>query len=184
MTQERKTLSPQNKTVAKPTVAGLFAGIGGFEIGLNRAGFKTIMLCEIDSYAQEVLEYWKKNAHKDFDKPPFADVDLSQKDITKLKKLPKVTLLTAGFPCQDLSLAGSKAGITGERSGLINEVFRLLESANEESPDWVLLENVSYMLGLENGKAMRVIVDRFETLGYKWAYRELDARSFGVAQRR
>jgi DNA (cytosine-5)-methyltransferase 1 len=72
-------------------------------------------------------------------------------------------------------------GITGERSGLVAQVFRLVE---EQRTPWVLLENVPFMLQLARGEAMHVITSAFEELGYSWAYRVIDARSFGLPQRR
>jgi DNA (cytosine-5)-methyltransferase 1 len=96
-------------------VAGLFAGIGGLERGLAQAGHQTSLLCEIWKPARAVL------AARIPDVPCKADV-------CDLKTLPKeVELLVAGFPCQDLSQAGLTAGIGGARSGLVGEVFRLLD---------------------------------------------------------
>lgn len=150
-------------------VAGLFAGVGGLELGLHRAGHEATMLCEIDLGARAVLS-------ARFPELPLHD------DVTTLAQLPKSTeLLVAGFPCQDLSQAGKTAGIEGARSGLVGEVFRLL--AKREVP-WVLLENVPFMLQLAKGGAMEVIVAAFEALGYRWAYRVIDSRAFGLPQRR
>jgi DNA (cytosine-5)-methyltransferase 1 len=99
-----------------------------------------------------------------------------------MARLPRrTTLVAAGFPCQDLSQAGKTTGIAGARSGLVGEVFRLLE---EHRTPWVLLENVPFMLQLSRGDAMNVITSALETLGYKWAYRVIDARAFGLPQRR
>jgi DNA (cytosine-5)-methyltransferase 1 len=149
------------------SVAGLFAGIGGLELGLAAAGHHTEFLCEIDPAAQAVLG-------RRFGLPVAPDV-------RRLRALPKVDLLAAGFPCQDLSQAGGKAGIEGPKSGLVGQVFRLCD---RRRPPWVLLENVSYMLRLDAGRAMHRLVDGFEELGYRWAYRVVDARSFGMPQRR
>ena len=95
-------------------------------------------------------------------------------------------MVTAGFPCQDLSQAGRTAGLAGDRSVLVGEVFRLLEDRkNARRPvPWVLIENVPFMLSLGGGGAMRMITSEFERLGYKWAYRVVDSFSFGLAQRR
>jgi DNA (cytosine-5)-methyltransferase 1 len=150
-------------------VAGVFAGIGGFEKGLAAAGHETELLCEIDPLAQAVLE------------ARFPAVRIHG-DIRTLESLPRrVDLLVAGFPCQDLSQAGRTAGINGTRSGLVGEVFRLLAVRPVKR---VLLENVPFMLQLAGGHAMEVIVRSFEELGYRWAYRVVDARSFGLPQRR
>jgi DNA (cytosine-5)-methyltransferase 1 len=159
MTERRRQLS----------VAGLFAGVGGFEKGLAAAGHHTELLCEIDPLARAVLA------------ARFPGVPLHD-DIQTLTTLPrKVDLLVGGFPCQDLSQAGRTAGIRGSRSGLVGEVFRLLSVRPVKH---VLLENVPFMLQLAGGHAMEVIVRSFEELGYRWAYRVVDARSFGLPQRR
>ncbi|OZC53184.1 DNA (cytosine-5-)-methyltransferase [Rhodococcus sp. RS1C4] len=152
------------------SMVGLFAGIGGLELGLSEQGWSTELLCEIDPGAGAVLA-----AH-------FPDVPL-HRDVTKLRALPSGTeLVAAGFPCQDLSQAGRTAGITGERSGLVDEVFRLVKRRN--GPRWLLIENVPFMLQLGRGAAMRHITDALSDLGYMWAYRVVDARSFGLPQRR
>ena len=150
-------------------VAGLFAGIGGFERGLAAAGHETELFCEIDPLARAVLA------------TRFRGIRIHE-DICTLESLPrKVDLLVGGFPCQDLSQAGRTAGITGARSGLVGEVFRLLAARPIAH---VLLENVPFMLQLAGGHAMEVILRAFEDLGYRWAYRVVDARSFGLPQRR
>ena len=103
-------------------------------------------------------------------------------DVTTLRALPAGTeLLTAGFPCQDLSQAGATAGIGGLRSGLVAEVFRLLRT---QRVPWVLLENVPFMLQLGRGHAMELVVSALEELGYSWAYRVVNSRAFGLPQRR
>ena len=150
-------------------VVGLFAGIGGIELGLGQAKHQTKLLCEIERAAVAVLEERFSETKK-------------QHDVRALRVLPKDTeLVSAGFPCQDLSQAGKTAGITGSRSRLIGEVFRLLEKKRIE---WVLLENVSFMLQLGRGRALDVIMTELEQLGYKWAYRLANSRAFGVPQRR
>jgi DNA (cytosine-5)-methyltransferase 1 len=160
------------KALVKGTIhqiAGLFAGIGGLERGLHRAGHRTILLCENDVAATAVL------------KARFPGTKYHP-DITTLGKLPRsTTLVVAGFPCQDLSQAGQTAGITGSRSGLIGEVMRLI---GDHHTPWVLLENVPFMLQLSGGRAMDVITTSLENLGYRWAYRIIDSRAFGRPQRR
>ena len=151
-------------------MTGLFAGIGGLELGLHEHGWETELLCEIDTGAQAVL------------RTRFPGTPLTA-DVTKLRSLPADTeLVTAGFPCQDLSQAGTTAGITGARSGLVDEVFRLVK--RRKGPRWLLLENVPFMLQLGRGAAMRHVTSALEDLGYRWAYRVVDARSFGLPQRR
>src|SRR5262245_23907904 len=107
------------------TTVGLFAGIGGLELGLSQAGHHPQMICEIDPGAAEVL------------RQRFAmDVE---PDVRKLRAFPKVDLIAAGFPCQDLSQAGRTAGIGGQQSGLIGEAFKRLRSPTN-GPRWLLLE--------------------------------------------
>ena len=106
-----------------------------------------------------------------------------QSDVTTLEGLPACDLVAAGFPCQDLSQAGRTAGITGSQSSLVEHVFRLLDSANPE-PTWLLLENVSFMLSLDRGKAMAWLVEQLESRGFTWAYRVVDSQAFGLPQRR
>ncbi len=150
-------------------VAGPFAGIGGIELGLRRLGHHADVMCEIDDGACAVLE-------KRFPGVPV------ERDVRDLRALPRgVQLLAAGFPCQDLSQAGKTIGIEGNRSGLIGEVFRLLRRSRVP---WVLIENVPFMLQLGRGRALEVILNELEALGYNWAYRVVDSQAFGLPQRR
>lgn len=150
-------------------VAGLFAGIGGFELGLHDSGHETALFCEIKPEAAAVLS------------ARFPGVPLTS-DIVDLRSLPAdVDVVCAGFPCQDLSQAGRTSGLDGENSGLVREVFRLLE---RRRVPWVVLENVPFMLQLHGGRAMRHIVKELERLRYRWAYRVVDTFSFGLPQRR
>lgn len=150
-------------------VVGLFAGIGGFELGFSRAGHVTTLLVDDSPAAQAVLE-----AH-------FPETAIAE-DIRDLKCLPSNTdVVCAGFPCQDLSSVGRKEGIEGDRSSLVGEVFRLVE----RSPvPWLVLENVPFILQLGRGGAMKLITSALEKLGYRWAYRVIDTQAFGLPQRR
>lgn len=149
-------------------VAGLFAGIGGLELGFQALGARTELLCEFWHPAQTVL---REN---------FPGVPMHA-DVRTLTGLPDVDVVTAGFPCTDLSQAGRQAGIEGENSGLIKHLFDLLA---DNSPRWVVIENVRNMLALDKGKAMAFLVSELERLGYRWAYRVVDSRFTGVPQRR
>lgn len=150
------------------TVAGLFAGIGGIERGLEAAGGHAELLCEYWEPASTVLA------------ERFPSVPLVG-DVRDLRSLPKVDIVTAGFPCTDLSQAGRTSGIQGKASSLVAEVFRLLR--RRRAPV-LLLENVRNMLVLDGGEAMRYLVGELESLGYRWAYRLVDSRFTGVPQRR
>ena len=144
-------------------MVSLFAGIGGFELAFQKIGVKTTLVCEIDSIAQHILRR----------QIPQAKIT---SDICELSDIPNDTdILCAGFPCQDLSSVGAKAGLNGTRSSLVREVFRLLQTQKVEC---VIFENVSFMLSLNGGEAIRTIVSELEELGYSWAYRTVDSISF------
>lgn len=150
-------------------VSGLYAGIGGFELGLEQSGHRTLLMSEKDDQALAVIRH----------RFPHADVNT---DVTKLKILPsKTEVVTAGFPCQNLSMAGDKSGLQGDKSQVVDSLFRLLKGQNVP---WVVIENVYFMLHLAKGAAMKRILEQLEALGYNWAYRVVDSRAFGLAQRR
>src|SRR6266542_1348310 len=168
--QKRSAAPPLNSRFqTELRCAGLFAGIGGIELGLSRSGHETELLCELEPAARAVLE----------ERFPHIKRAADVRDLTSLSR--GIEVIAAGFPCQDLSQAGRTAGIAGARSGLVGEVFRLLESRRVE---WVLLENVPFMLQLAGGRALDVIVEELERLGYRWAYRIVNSRAFGLPQRR
>jgi DNA (cytosine-5)-methyltransferase 1 len=149
-------------------IGALFAGVGGLELGLHEAGHQTVLTCENWKPAIAVL------------KERFVDVP-NQHDVRELRSLPsEIDLLTAGFPCQDLSQAGMTAGISGKRSSLVDHVFRLLDRRRVPV---VVLENVSFMLQLDRGAAMNSLTTAFEERGYRWAYRTVNSLSF-LPQRR
>lgn len=151
------------------SVVGLFAGIGGFELGFQQVGVHASLVCDVLPSSEAVLQ------------TRFPNVGYHD-DVTTLRSLPKATeVVCAGFPCQDLSQAGRTAGLGGERSGLIGEVFRLLQRRRAPT---VVVENVPFMLQLNGGSAMRAIASEFERLGYRWAYRVIDTFGFGLPQRR
>jgi DNA (cytosine-5)-methyltransferase 1 len=148
---------------------GLFAGIGGLELGFQRSGHQPLLMVENNRPAAHVL------------RTRFPDVKL-EGDVRELRAIPRDTdLLLAGFPCQDLSSSGLKAGISGGRSGLVNEVLRL---AHEAQTPWLVLENVPFLLSLNGGAALHLITQELTRLGYRWAYRVVDSNSFGLPQRR
>jgi len=149
-------------------VVGLFAGIGGFEVGFARAGHETLLTCECWEPAKSVLTARLSGI------PNHAD-------IRDLEDLPGDTeVVCAGFPCQDLRQAGRTAGIGGERSGLVDHVFRLVDTCR---PTWLVLENVSFMLHLDKGRALNRLVSALEDRGFRWAYRVVNSLAY-VPQRR
>ena len=170
-----QSAAPRNPVELSPRppkllVAGIFAGVGGFEEGFRQAGHASTMLCEFDPAARHVL------ARR------FENTEITE-DVRALTRLPDCAVLTAGFPCQDLSQVGRRRGIAGPNSGLIESVFKLLKESSR-GPQWVVLENVPFMLTLDGGRAIRMVTNRFEEMGFSWAYRTIDARAFGLPQRR
>ena len=149
----------------------LFSGVGGFDLGLDRAGMSCAWQVEKDPMARGVLDY-----HWNY--PTFDDVTTFGKASAPDGS---VDLICGGFPCQDLSVAGRRAGLAGERSGLFYEFMRL---AAEFAPRWLLIENVPGLLSSDEGRDMAIVTSTLAGLGYGWAYRILDSQYFGLAQRR
>ena len=150
-------------------VGSLFSGIGGFDLGLERAGMEVRWQCEIDKAARSVL------------RRHFPDATLYDDVTTFGGDVEPIDLVCGGFPCQDLSVAGRRAGLAGKRSGLFYEFMRVVD---EIAPAWVLIENVPGLLSSNGGRDMGAVLGTLGELGYGWAYRVLDAQYFGVAQRR
>lgn len=149
-------------------VAGLFAGIGGVELGLSEHQHSASFFSELDPAARAVLEQRFEGT-------------LVIPDVRDVSDIRGIDLVAAGFPCQDLSQAGKTAGISGSKSGLVGEVLRLMR---ENDPQWLLLENVPFMLSLDRGRAMTHLTGWLTQLGFNWAYRVIDSRAFGLPQRR
>jgi DNA (cytosine-5)-methyltransferase 1 len=104
-------------------------------------------------------------------------------DVRELESVRNCEVVTAGFPCQDLSQVGRTKGINGSNSSLVKEAFRVLASAGD-GLKWLILENVPFMLHLDKGAGIREITSTLDRLGWQWAYRTLDSRAFGLPQRR
>jgi len=150
----------------------LFSGIGGFDLGFQRAGIECAAVCEIDKNAQSVLRRRFPNAEL------FDDVRKVGKETHGRNT---IDIICGGFPCQDVSIAGRRAGLAGERSGLWFEFARIID---EIEPRWVVIENVPGLLSSNEGKDFAVIVQWLAQRGYGVAWRVLDAQFFGVPQRR
>jgi DNA (cytosine-5)-methyltransferase 1 len=148
-------------------VLDLFSGIGGFSLGLERAGMKTVAFCEVDKKCQEVLrKHWK-------DVPIFDDVTtLKGADIEET-----VDVICGGFPCQDISLAGKGAGLEGERSGLWWEFHRLIK---EIKPKYAIIENVSAL----RSRGLDQVLRSLSEIGYDAEWHCITASSVGAPHRR
>lgn len=152
------------------TVGSLFAGIGGFDLGFERAGFTVRWQVESDDKAQKVLK--TRFPGKQLE----ADIELCG-----AWNLDPMDVLVGGFPCQDVSVAGQRKGIRAARSGLFFEFVRVID---ELRPRWVVLENVPGLLSNAAGADFAAVLAAVVDLGYGVVWRILDSRYFGVAQRR
>ena len=158
------------------TVVSLFDGIGGFLLAFQRAGAQLVASVEIDQAAAAVSKRHFPKVHQ------FEDVTkVSGDDLRSVGFVPERGIITAGWPCQDLSIAGRRAGLDGERSGLWWHVARLLD---ETRARWFVGENVPGLLSSNGGRDMGAVVGSLAELGYGVSYRILDAQFFGVPQRR
>ena len=158
------------------TAVSLFAGVGGFDLALERNGVKVVAAVEIDKKASAVLAKHFPNTKL------FGDItEVKGKDLIDAGFEPKGGIFTGGFPCQDLSVAGKRAGLAGKRSGLFWEICRLLDETRVEN---FILENVPGLLSSNNGSDMAAVVEALVERGYSIAWRVLDAQYFGVPQRR
>ena len=154
-------------------VMDLFSGIGGFSLGLKKAGgFTTVCYCEIDQACQQVLYGLMLDGA--LDTAPICT------DVKRLDGAPwagRVELICGGFPCQDISAAGLRAGIDGERSGLWREIARLVRQVR---PRYVLVENVAALLG----RGIDVVLGDLAALGFDAEWGVLGADDFGATQHR
>jgi DNA (cytosine-5)-methyltransferase 1 len=194
--------------------ASFFSGVGGLDLGFERAGIKTVSVCEIDPYASSVLAERFPEAPNLGDIVKLAERELGESNGTESirasqfngRKLDgkvrqtdqqsegkceqelsgddswrSADIWSGGFPCQDLSVAGKRAGFAGKRSSL---AFTFLDLVERYRPRWIVLENVPGLFSSNNGADFGRLLYEMEQIGYSVAWRTLDARYFGVPQRR
>ena len=151
-------------------VLDLFSGIGGFSLGLERAGMRTVAFCEIEHYPRAVLrKHWP-------DVPCYDDIRTLTAERLKADGIvPNV--ICGGFPCQDISTAGKGAGIDGERSGLWREYARLI---GEVRPEFAIVENVAALLG----RGLSRVLEDLASLGYDAEWHCIPASYVGAPHRR
>lgn len=153
-------------------VASFFAGIGGFDLGCERAGMEVVFQCEVNNFCQKVL------------KKHWPTIPLHS-DITTLQAndIPDANIWCGGFPCQDVSLAnqGKRKGLKGERSGLF---YTYAELVRARKPDWIVIENVPGLLNSHEGADFGVLLKTLDELGYGISWRVFDTKYFGTPQRR
>ena len=151
-------------------VLDLFSGIGGFSLGLERAGFKTVAFCEIDPYCRRVLaKHWPEV-------PIYDDVRTVSADRLRADGI-AVDVICGGFPCQDISVAGNGAGLAGERSGLWREYARIV---GELRPRFVIVENVAALLS----RGLDDVLGDLAALGYDTEWHCIPASAVGAPHRR
>ncbi|TAK81061.1 MAG: DNA (cytosine-5-)-methyltransferase [Betaproteobacteria bacterium] len=153
-------------------IASFFSGIGGLELGLERAGCAVTFQCEAKPFCLNILQqHWPKIPRST--------------DIRRVKNedVPDSDVWTAGFPCQDLSLArmGTRSGLRGSQSGLFHDFVRLLRGS---LPRAVVLENVHGLLSSHGGRDFTIVLKALDELGYGLAWRVLNSKDFGVPQQR
>lgn len=158
------------------TFLDFFSGVGGFRHGLELAGMKCIGFCEKDKFARKSYE-----AMYDTKGEWFHD-DITTIDPTRL---PKADLWCAGSPCQNVSIAGKRAGLYGERSGLFFTFVELIKSQKEEDkPEWVLLENVKGLLSSGGGRDYLDYISILDESGYDLEWQVFNSKDYGVPQNR
>jgi DNA (cytosine-5)-methyltransferase 1 len=154
----------------------LFAGVGGFDLGLERSGHTCVGQVEIDKHAQNVLaRHWP-------DVPKHDDVTTAIDWADEIGLTGNVDLVAGGFPCQDLSVAGKRAGLDGKRSGLFYDALAFAKAVKAKT---ILLENVPGLLSSNQGRDFGVLLTELADAGYSnIEWRVLNSQFFGVAQRR
>lgn len=180
----------------------LFAGVGGFRRGMELAGHKCVGFCEWDKYA--AMSYTSMHLMNDEQRSRLSEMSLKQRQKEILKEeyrngewysadvrlirgdnIPKADCWCFGAPCQDFSIAGKRAGLSGDRSSLIREVFRILKEVPEENrPEWLIYENVKGMLSSNRGGDFGAILLEMGELGYDTEWQLFNTKNFGVPQNR
>ena len=158
------------------TLGSLFAGVGGFDLGFERAGFRTVWQCEVDEQAQGVLRRWFPHASLHGDVCAVGAHNLTPVDV-----------VTFGSPCQDVSLSGKRAGLAGARSGLFFEAVRIIKELREAygKPDFAIWENVPGAFTSNGGRDFGAVLQALADIGaMDICWRVLDSQFFGVPQRR
>ena len=166
-----------NEKQKKLTFIDLFCGIGGFRLGMEKAGHICLGHCKIDKFAKK--SYTAMHNIK--------EGEWYAEDITKVRaeEMPKADCWCFGFPCQNISVAGAREGLQGEKSVLFFEIIRILkETKKENRPEWLFIENVRNLLSIEKGFDFARILITLDSIGYDAEWQLLDSANFGVPQHR
>ena len=154
----------------------LFAGIGGFRLGMERVGHKCVGFCEIDKFARSSY----KAMHNTENEIEYHDIkEVTNEEFRKLRG--KVDVICGGFPCQAFSIAGKQLGFEDTRGTLFYEIAR---AAKEIKPRYLLLENVRNLLSHDKGQTFTRILKILDELGYDVEWQVLNSKNFGVPQNR
>ena len=154
----------------------LFAGIGGFRLGMERAGHKCIGYCEVDKFAR--MSY--QAIHDTKGEIDYKDItEVTNEEFRKLKGT--VDVICGGFPCQAFSIAGKQLGFEDARGTLFYEIAR---AAKEIKPRYLFLENVRNLLSHDKGKTFTTMLTILDELGYDAEWQVLNSKNFGVPQNR
>lgn len=171
----------------------LFSGVGGFTRGMELAGHKCIGHCEFDKFAEasyrsmhtiteEQREYLLtlplKQRQKEILKNEYLNGEWYAQDIRTIRaaNMPVADCWTFGAPCQDFSIAGKRAGLKGDRSSLVREIFRILEKTEENRPEWLIYENVKGVLSSNRGLDFLSILSEMDRLGYDAEWQIVNSR--------
>lgn len=159
-----------------------FSGIGGFRLGFELAGHECVGHVEWDKYAQQSYKaMYSKGREEEYEKE-FCGWDITE---VRADQLPRADVWTFGAPCQDFSMAGKRAGLGGERSSLVQEVFRLVRETTEaDRPTWLIYENVKGMLSSNGGRDFLAIITEMAELGYDVEWQLFNSKNYGVPQNR
>ena len=162
------------KKVIKIKILDLFSGIGGFSLGLERAGMETVAFCEIEEFPRKVLKkHWP-------DIPIYEDVRYVTKQRLDADGI-RPDIICGGFPCQDISVAGNQKGITGERSGLWGELCRII---SEVRPKYAIVENVTALISGEQGRWFQRVLGDLAEIGYDCEWHCISASELGAHHHR
>ncbi|CYW50953.1 DNA methylase [Streptococcus suis] len=153
----------------------LFAGIGGFRLGMERAGHECVGFCEIDQFARKSY----KAIHNT--KGEFEFHDIKRVTDESVRGIGRVDVICGGFPCQAFSIAGKRAGFEDTRGTLFFEIARF---ASILRPKYLFLENVTGLLNHDNGNTFETILRALDELGYDAEWQVFNSKNFGVPQNR
>ena len=152
-------------------VLDIFSGIGGFSIGLENAGMETVGFCEIEPFAQDILnKHWPHTRI-------FTDIRTLNEESLLRCGISKINVIAGGFPCQDISCAGKQVGIDGSRSGLWKEFWRLID---ELRPDYAIIENVANL----RSRGLITVLQDLRQIGYNAQWHCIPASAIGAPHRR